>query len=584
LRPSFIHILFVLLLAGAVGTGCKTSKKAQAVKPFVKKSNGPVFASEADKMRFDNLFFDATKAKQLGRYDDATAKFEQCLTISANVPDVYYQLFVCYVELRRPGALTALENALILDPENTWYLEEKGLALRSIRKNAEAAEVFRKLVILAPDKIEHYDNAVEQYVMAGKPAEAIEVLDMMEAKFGMSEDVVRKKEDLYMYIGKPDKAIEEVLKLVNAMPANTEYLGLLAELYTVAGKLDKALESFNKILETEPNNGKAHFGLSNLYRQKGDSANTIKELKLGFEDPEVSVKEKINVIMSMAPLGDNNLNYRKQVFELAEITVKIHPNQPQAHAIYGDLLFGDNQYKKAAQQYTEALAIEDDNFRVWQQLLACYEQLSDFKNLHDESDKALELFPDRVLFYYYNANASYNLKNYKKAASTAQAGLDLGIGDKTINLGLYTVAGDAYYRLADYGLCFASFDAALEIDPNNGYVLNNYAYYLSEKGERLEKALSMAKSALALNPNSPAYLDTYGWILYKSERYTEALQYIQKALAQTPADMDILEHMGDVNYRLGNKETAVEFWRKSKENGNDSAQLDKKIHYGKLVD
>jgi tetratricopeptide (TPR) repeat protein len=584
LRPSFIHILFVLLLAGTVGAGCKTSKKAHTIKPFVKKSNGPAFASEADKMRFDNLFFDATKAKQLGRYDDAASKFEQCLTISANIPDVYYQLFVCYVELRRPGALTAIENAIILDPDNTWYLEEKGQALRSIRKNAEAAEVFRKLIELDPKKIEYYDNAVEQYVMAGKPAEAIVVLDMMEAKFGMTEDGVRKKEDLYMYIGKPDKAIEEVMKLVNTMPGNVEYLGLLAELYTVTGKLDKALESFNKILETEPNNGKAHFGLSNLYRQKGDSANTIKELKLGFEDPEVALKEKVNVIMSMAPLGDNNPNYRKQVFELAEIMVAKHPNQASAHAIYGDLLFGDNQYANAAQQYSKALAIEDNNFRVWQQLLASYEQLRDFKNLHDESDKALELFPNKVLFYYYNANAAYNLKNYKKAASTAQAGIDLGIGDKITNLGLYTVAGDAYYRLADYGLCFASFDAALDIDPNNGYVLNNYAYYLSEKGERLEKALSMAKTALTNNPNSPAYLDTYGWILYKTSRYTDALQYIQKALDQSPADAEILEHMGDVNYRLGNKETAVEFWRKAKENGNDSAQLDKKIHDGKLVD
>lgn len=583
MRPS-IHILYIFLLAALVAAGCKSPKNTGNTRKASAGSGGPLFASEADKMRFDALFFEGNKDKQLGRYDEAAQNFEQCLKITQKVGDVYYQLYLCYMEMRKQGAGIMLDKAIELSPKNVWYLEEKALLLKSLRKNAESAAIFIQLIELSPETAEYYDNAAEQLVLASKPLEAIAILDKMEVRFGLSEEVVRKKEDLYLYMNKPEKAIEEVQKLVNNVPGNTDYLGMLAELYVVIGKKDKALEYYKKILAVEPENGRAHFGLANIYRQEGDSANVINELKLAFKDKDVSLKDKINVILSMAPLGDNNLEYRKQVFELAEIAVEKHPDQPQSHAIYADLLFGDKQYAKAAEQYKTTLTLDNNNFKVWQQLLACYEEAGDYKNLHDESDKALELFPDRVVLYYYNANASYQQKNYKKAASTAQAGIDLGIGDNFVNMGLHTIAGDAYYQLREYLLCYASLESALAIDGNNAYVLNNYAYYLAQQQQQLEKALSMAKKAIELKPGEAAYLDTYGWVLYKSSLYEEALTYIEKALALSPTDGDILEHLGDVYYQLGNKDKAVEYWRKAKQNGNPSAQLDKKINEGKLSD
>ncbi len=584
MRLSTPYILYLFLFSATVLSGCGIFSKSASKSAKTIDGGSNKFRNEADKIFFDNLFFDATKAKLLQRYDKAIDKFNKCLKINNKVADVYYQLYLCYGAQGKSKAFTMLDKSIELAPKNTWYLEEKANLYRQNRRYVEAAKIYQQLIKLNPKKRVHYENAVEQLILGKKVKEAIAVLDKMETKFGISENIIRKKEDLYLYLKKPEKAIEEIQKLVSLAPHNTTYLGLLAELYSTVGNTDKAIELFNKILAAEPKNGKAHFGLSALYRQKGDSTNTIKELKLGFEDAEVSLKEKINVLLSLAPLGDRNLNYRKQVFELADILVRVHPNQSQSHAIYADLLFGNKQFVKAIEQYEATLAINKNNFKVWQQMLNAYEQTGNNKKLEAKSDNALELFPNRVIFYYYNAVATYRLKSYKKAAAVAQAGIDLGIGDDFVNVGLYSTAGDAYYRLGEYEECYIAFDGALDINPQNAYVLNNYAYYLSEQGQRLEKALAMSKKALAQQPDSPAYLDTYGWILYKSGRYSDAKDYIKKALNTQPNDKELLEHMGDVEYQLGNKEAALEYWKKAKDNGNDSAQLQKKINEGKLFD
>ncbi len=582
MRPTYTYLFSFLLLA-TLAVGCKTTKPVDTQKRTIDGSPAK-FKSEADKMYFDNLFFDATKAKLLGRNEEAIGKFKQCLKINDNVADIYYQLYLCYIVDKKLLAFDMLDKSIELDPKNEWYLYEKAEILRRNRRHIEAAEVYAELIKLNPEKKDYYDDAAEQLVMGKKIEEAIEVLDKMETKFGLSEESIRRKEEMYLYLGKPKEAIAEIKKLLATMPNNTVYMGMLAELYAMTGDNDRAFELFNKILTIQPKNGKAHFGLAGIYRQKRDSSNTIKELMLGFEDNQVSTKEKINVILSIAPLGDNDTNYRKQVLQLAAILVKAHADEPQTHAIYADLLFGDGQFKLAAEEYEATVSLDANNFKVWQQLLSAYEQMGNYSQLEKRSDAALELFPNRVIFYYYNANGAYHLDNYKKAAYMAQMGIDLGIGDRFVNVGLYTIAGDAYYKLKDYGYSFSSFDEALTIDPENAYVLNNYAYYLAQQGQRLEKAMAMAKKALNLQPTNAAYMDTYGWVLYKNGKYAEAKTYIQKALDVLPTDRELLEHMGDVQYQLGNKQEALVYWKKSRENGNKSAQLEKKINEGILLD
>ena len=84
--------------------------------------------------------------------------------------------------------------------------------------------------------------------------------------------------------------------------------------------------------------------------------------------------------------------------------------------------------------------------------------------------------------------------------------------------------------------------------------LNNYAYYLSERGERLTKAEEMSFKTIKAEPKNSTYLDTYAWILYMEERYAEAQIYIEQAIQNMDETQDnsvILEHAEKI--KLKNK-------------------------------
>jgi Tfp pilus assembly protein PilF len=97
-------------------------------------------------------------------------------------------------------------------------------------------------------------------------------------------------------------------------------------------------------------------------------------------------------------------------------------------------------------------------------------------------------------------------------------------------------------------------------------VLNNYAYFLSEENRELDKAEQMSKRTIEAEPDNATYLDTYAWILYRQERYEEAMQYMERALAADSVASDVLyEHAGDICYKLGNVERALNYWKQALE-------------------
>ena len=86
-------------------------------------------------------------------------------------------------------------------------------------------------------------------------------------------------------------------------------------------------------------------------------------------------------------------------------------------------------------------------------------------------------------------------------------------------------------------------------------------------------------------PANPTYLDTYGWVLYEQGSYTLAKIYIERAVESSKEDdlsAVVVEHYGDVLFQIGEKEKALEQWKRAKELGEDSPVLNKKIKTGKL--
>ena len=88
----------------------------------------------------------------------------------------------------------------------------------------------------------------------------------------------------------------------------------------------------------------------------------------------------------------------------------------------------------------------------------------------------------------------------------------------------------------------------------------------------------MSSKAIAIEPENGTYLDTYAWIFFVQGNYTLAKIYIENALANdTTKSTELIDHYGDILFMSGDKEKALEQWKKAKEMGKVSDVLDRKI-------
>ncbi len=102
---------------------------------------------------------------------------------------------------------------------------------------------------------------------------------------------------------------------------------------------------------------------------------------------------------------------------------------------------------------------------------------------------------------------------------------------------------------------------AVEIAPKQAVALNYLGYSWAERGENLDEAFDLIEKAVALEPNSGAYIDSLGWAHYQRGDYKNAVGHLEHAASLVPSDPTITDHLGDVYWRLNRKIEARYQWR-----------------------
>jgi tetratricopeptide (TPR) repeat protein len=350
------------------------------------------------------------------------------------------------------------------------------------------------------------------------------------------------------------------------------------ELYQVNNLPEKAFETIGRMQQVNSNSPYVYLALAEYYRSNNQKDKSFEQLKLAFASKELEQDLKIKIISSYLPIVQGNPEMLEQSLVLAKIMAETHANDPVSLAIYGDFLTIDQKFEAAQQQYMASLAIDSKNVMIWQQLLICQSQINDLPGMLKSSEEALSLFPEQSVFYLFNGVALTNAKRNEEAIKSFLAGSKLVVDNDDQLKEFYTRLADCYNTLKQFDESDKYFDKALKLDPNDPLVLNNYSYYLSLRKANLEKADTMSKRSNELRPNQASYEDTYGWILFVMGKYEEAEKWLQKALDNGGANNGtILEHMGDVNFKLGKTEKALDFWNRAKLAGDASDLIDQKI-------
>ena len=197
----------------------------------------------------------------------------------------------------------------------------------------------------------------------------------------------------------------------------------------------------------------------------------------------------------------------------------------------------------------------------------------------------MKYLPQEAQFYFYLGAAYFQQDNHQEALRVFEEGLaSAAMRNPVVESEFHGQIGDLNHFLGNKEKAFESYEKALQLHPQNLPVLNNYSYYLSLEKKDLDKAEQMSGITVKAEPANPTYLDTYGWVLYEQGSYTLAKIYIERAIENSKEDIsaEVVEHYGDVLFQTGEKEKALDQWKKAKELGGESPTLDKKIKTGKL--
>ena len=107
------------------------------------------------------------------------------------------------------------------------------------------------------------------------------------------------------------------------------------------------------------------------------------------------------------------------------------------------------------------------------------------------------------------------------------------------------------------------FLTALELAPDQPFVLNYLGYSWVDQGVNLNRALEMIERAVDLRPNDGYIIDSLGWAHYRLNNYQLAVNYLEQATEILPGDPTINDHLGDALWRVGRRVEANFQWRRA---------------------
>jgi tetratricopeptide (TPR) repeat protein len=482
------------------------------------------------------------------------------------------------------SSMFLMEKAVSINPDNQYY---HLLLVKIYQQNKlyeKAAGEYNTLVKLVPGNPDFIFYQAALLAMAGKTNEALAIYGQLESRLGITEAISVGKQQIFIQTGDSIAAYAEIQKLINSSPSNPKYYGLLAELYLSNKNREKALENYNKILEIDPKDGFVHLSISSYYLEGKEFEKAYEHIKLAFKNSELELETKAQMYMLLVEPGTNKITEEQQL-ELLHILIDTHIDDERPRALMVDYLINKKKPEEARKEIRLVLDIKKDTYMYWERLLLLNNDLLDWQAMNEDSKKALTYFPDQPLIYILRSVGLLQQKRYDELLTVLDSGVVHSKNDPKLLSQFYTYKAEAFYNLNKFKEAFDVFDKVVELDPENFMAMNNYAYYLSLKGERLDIAEKMSAKVIQANPDNATYLDTYAWVFFKKKDYELAKFYMENALSKVTEDSSVLvEHYGDILFFLNDKQNALLQWKKSLEMGNPSKVLKRKISEKKYIE
>jgi len=455
-----------------------------------------------------------------------------------------------------------------------------------------------------PLAVSHFIDGTFYYLKGDFAMAALEFMDALRYD-STSATIYLALARAYINLGKVENGIKNVRKSLEIDPENREAIEILARFYEVSDNPIRAEKEYERLLKIDPKDIELLYTLGRVYirNKKFDKALKAYEKIVELDSTQAKAIEKaaeLSLLDSalaksaryfgmLLKLDPGNLRYTQALarvmyfmkdydscFVLYKGLIENNPDNPELKEDFAELLLNipEDRYKSYAEEYMEDLLKEYRDRKNPYIIYALYL----FRNGRNKEclaflDSAINRFPNEIEFYLIKGNVYDRLKDYETEAEILLKALEVGPHSVRARHMLAVV----WDRLKEYEKCDSLYEELLLENPDDHLALNNYAYSLAVRGEKLQKAYEMVERALKLDPGNPSYLDTKGWILFKLGRYREALQYVEAAYKKAKENAEVLEHLGDIYMRLKKKKKAFYFYKKALEIGPENRSVREKL-------
>ena len=581
----------MLLPAALLTAGCGGTKSVAAVSAAVEAAPAPpTGVIRNDSLRFKMYYYEAVRQQVAGNYDAAYDLLRHCIGINPAAAEAYFMISSYDGVLKGDSAaLEDVKKAAELSPGNNAYLERLGSGYVRTGDYAEAVEAYEKLWRNTPERSDVLDILAQLYGQLKDYDSMLDVLGRMEALEGADENITLAKMRVYSLQGKKQEEFNELKAMSEKHPNDLGYRVMMGNWLLQNGKPDEAGRQYAEVLKADPENVMARMSMIDYYRSSGQlqRADSLQEAML--LSPDTPVDGKMTLMRQVVADNEKNGGDSTQVIDLFRKILA----RPQETADMAELYAAYLTLKKMPQDSISAvleqvLRIAPDNAAASLQLIQAAWSRQDFDRVAELSRRAIDYIPDEIAFYYFLGLAYVQKDDDDSALEAFKRGV--GQIDDRSNPDLvsdfYAIMGDILHDKGRAEEAYAAYDSCLQWKDDNLGCLNNYAYFLSEDGSRLDDAEQMSYRTVQAEPDNSTFLDTYAWILFKRKKYAEARQYIDMAVDNdSTRSAVIIEHAGDIHAVSGDIEGAVKYWQEALEIGSENDKvLRRKIKLRKYVE
>ena len=481
------------------------------------------------------------------------------LSVAAPQDDAvwYYLALTQTVSNDLDGAEASLAKAVALDSGNYWYRRMLARMYLMHNKPQEGMAMYEALVKAFPDKDNSVYELLDVYLKQSQFEKALTALDDITRQRGTSEEVVRTKYDVLCAMGRPDEGVQ-VLENYNKEFSSATVLSITGDYYLSEYSDSLAQARYQEALSLDSGYIPAMMGMAEVYRHQRNYPEYFNSLRPFFASQDAPAVSKGMYLTNITRgLDPKILQLHREGFDsLVSLATETHPADTSVLSAAGNYFYHSGRQEEAGRWFRQAADSHPESIGQTVTYLQYLSILNKWEDLRDRSMSAFDRFQDLGFLDFANS-ANYQLEDYDAIIGNSKFILSNYPKEKALCVGAWSMMGDAYHSKGDSKNAYKAYEKALKLNPDYAPVLNNYAYYLSLEGKKLNKAYKMSKKTVEAEPDNATYLDTFAWILHLQGKDLEAKPFFKHAMLYGGKDSAvILEHYAVVLESLGETDAA----------------------------